>query len=142
MLRSWKLIVGLLFIAGLASGCQSKSPLTGTASSAHDEHDDHHEGDGGHDDQQGKVDEAKEAKVSAVLNKLSPEDRKLAESQKYCAVMPKERLGAMGTPLKLDIKGKPVFVCCKGCEKKALKNPEETLEKVAAMKAKNETVHP
>ena len=64
------------------------------------------------------------------------------ELQKYCAVMAKERLGAMGTPLKLDIKGNPVFVCCKGCEKKALKNPDDTLEKVAAMKAKNETARP
>ena len=76
------------------------------------------------------------------MNKLGPEDLQLAKSQKYCAVMAKERLGAMGTPIKLDIKGKPVFVCCKGCEKKALKSPDETLAKVAAMKANNETVQP
>ena len=139
MLRSWKLIIGLLFVAALAVGCESKSPPTGTASSAHDTHDSHHVNDVGHDEGKVNIDEAK---ISAVLVKLSPEDRQLAESQKFCAVMNHERLGGMGAPLKLDIKGQPVFVCCKGCKTKALKNPDETLEKVAAMKTNNGAVHP
>lgn len=142
MLRYWKSTIGMLLAAGLAVGCQGKSAPTGAATSAHDAQHETHVDDGNRDDKAEKIDDAKEAKISTVLSKLSPEDRQVAKSQKYCAVMPKERLGAMGTPLKLDIKGTPVFVCCKGCEKKALKNPDETLEKVAAMKAKNETVHP
>jgi hypothetical protein len=141
MLRSLKLIVGLLLVSGFVVGCQGKSTPPAIASSVHDDQDGHHPSDGDQDTDKEKI-IAKEAKISAVLIKLSPEDRALAESQKYCAVMVKERLGAMGAPLKIDIKGTPVFVCCKGCEKKALKNPDETLEKVAAMKAKNETATP
>jgi hypothetical protein len=88
------------------------------------------------------MDEAGEAKVSAVLAKLSPEDRQLAESQRFCAVMSRERLGRMGTPIKLDIKGQAVFVCCKGCKPKALKNPDVTLAKVAEMKSHNQAAQP
>ena len=33
--------------------------------------------------------------------------------------------------------GKPVFLCCKGCEKEAKANPEETLAKVDKLKAAN-----
>jgi hypothetical protein len=43
----------------------------------------------------------------------------------------------MGAPLKLDVKGQPVFVCCAGCKSKALKNPDETLATVAKLKAEN-----
>ena len=82
-----------------------------------------------------------EAKVSSVLGKLSPEDRQLAESQRFCAVMNHQRLGGMGAPLKLDIKGQPVFLCCKGCRAKALKKPDETLAKVAELKTKNTAAH-
>ena len=49
-----------------------------------------------------------------------------------------ERLGSMGPPLKLDIDGQPVFVCCAGCKKKALADPKATLAKVAELKAKKQ----
>src|SRR5262245_59710560 len=42
-----------------------------------------------------------DAKIEAALAKLSPEDRKIAEQQKFCAVSNKSRLGGMGTPVKL-----------------------------------------
>jgi hypothetical protein len=77
-----------------------------------------------------------DAKVRATLNKLPAEDRPLAEEQKYCAVMTESRLGSMGVPVKLDIRGQPVFICCKGCDKSALKNPDQTLQTVAELKAK------
>lgn len=82
---------------------------------------------------QEKVDEAK---VKANLAKLSPDDRKLAEEQKWCAVENDSRLGAMGTPIKIMINDQPVFVCCKACIKSAKKDPEKTLEKVKELKAK------
>jgi hypothetical protein len=41
----------------------------------------------------------------------------------------------MGPPVKLVIKGQPVFLCCGGCEKKALANPDKTLAKVEELKA-------
>jgi hypothetical protein len=70
--------------------------------------------------------------------KLSAEDRKLVEEQQYCAVQSKDRLGGdMGAPVKVMVKGQPVFLCCEGCKEDAEKNPEKTLEKVAELKKKN-----
>ena len=74
--------------------------------------------------------------VAAERTKLSPEDRDLADAQEWCAVSTDERLGSMGPPLKLDVKGQPVFVCCKGCKRKAEADPDKTLAAVAALKAK------
>ena len=74
--------------------------------------------------------------VAAERAKLSPEDRALVDAQEWCAVSTDERLGAMGPPLKLDINGQPVFVCCKGCKRKAEANPDKTLATVAELKAK------
>ena len=68
--------------------------------------------------------------------KLSPEDRKLVEAQEWCVISSEEKLGSMGAPIKLDIKGQPVFVCCKGCKRKAEADPDATLAKVAELKAK------
>lgn len=74
--------------------------------------------------------------VAAERAKLSPEDRALVEAQEWCVVQEDERLGSMGPPIKLDIKGQPVFVCCKGCKKKAESNPEKTLARLEALKTK------
>lgn len=68
------------------------------------------------------------------------DDRHLAESQGYCPVMPDTKLGEMGEPVKVMVKDKsgaeqPVFVCCKGCKRKALADPEATLAKVAELRA-------
>ena len=139
MFRSWKLVVGMLFLAGLTVGCQTRTPPSSTASSAqqaHDDSDGHHKDGSGHEDHQ---DAAAETKVSAALGKLTAADRPLAEAQKFCAVMNHQRLGSMGVPIKFEIKGEPVFICCAGCKSKALKNPDETLAKVAALKSANKS---
>ncbi len=73
-------------------------------------------------------------KVNAALGKLSPADRNLAEAQRFCAVMEDSRLGSMGTPVKVLIDGKPVFLCCKACEEEAQANPKDTVAKVAQLK--------
>src|SRR5262245_25137773 len=78
----------------------------------------------------------KKAKIEKALAKLSDEDRKLAEAQKYCPVMPDHLLGSMGTPVKLELNGQTVFVCCKGCTKGANADPDKTLEKVKELKGK------
>ena len=75
---------------------------------------------------------------SAVLAKLSKEDRAAAEAQKYCAIQTKGLLGSMGAPIKLDLNGKPVFLCCKGCTGKAKANPKATLAKVEELKKAGE----
>jgi len=75
--------------------------------------------------------------ISDALSKLSPEDRKLAEAQKFCAIATSSLLGSMGPPVKIELSGEPVFLCCKGCINKALRQPEETLATVAKLKQEN-----
>jgi len=43
----------------------------------------------------------------------------------------------MGVPVKITLKGQPVFLCCAGCEDRAKADPDKTLEKVRKIKAKN-----
>ena len=45
---------------------------------------------------------------------LSATDRKAAEAQKMCPVSD-QALGSMGTPIKVTVEGRDVFVCCEGC---------------------------
>jgi hypothetical protein len=77
--------------------------------------------------------------VATERAKLSAEDRGLVEAQEWCAISTDERLGSMGPPIKLTIKGEPVFICCKGCQKKAEGNPDKTLAKVEELKSKAKT---
>ncbi len=68
--------------------------------------------------------------------KLNPDDRALVEAQEWCVVMTDERLGSMGPPIKVMIKDQPVFLCCKGCKKKAEADPEKALAKLEELKVK------
>lgn len=75
-------------------------------------------------------------KVKANLAKLGAEDRRLAEEQGYCPVEPDIRLGEMGVPVVVEIKGQKVFLCCKACKDDALKDPDQTLAHVKKLKSK------
>jgi outer membrane murein-binding lipoprotein Lpp len=108
--------LGPLLLAGCTGGNTDKSPKSGPAKSA------------------STAPQGEEAEIQAALAKLSPEDRQLAEAQKWCAVQNKNRLGSMDTPYKVMVKGQPVFLCCDGCEKKALADPDKTLAKVEELK--------
>ena len=77
-----------------------------------------------------------EVEIATERAKLSPEDRALVEAQEWCVVSNKARLGSMGVPIKLTIKGQPVFVCCGGCKRKAESDPEKILSKLEELKAK------
>jgi hypothetical protein len=77
-----------------------------------------------------------EASIPSNLAKLSPEDRKLAEEQQFCAVETKNPLGSMGVPYKVLIKDQPVFLCCDGCETRAKAHADRTLTKVQQLKMK------
>ena len=88
-----------------------------------------------------KKDDSEEAEIRAERAKLSPEDRKLADAQEWCANQVDERLGSMGVPLKVMVKEKEgkdhtVFVCCKNCQKDVLADPAKTLATVEELKAK------
>lgn len=79
--------------------------------------------------------EDSDSKVKAGLSKLSLADRQLAETQGTCPILDGSRLGSMGTPVKLVIDGKSVFVCCSGCTDKANAEPGKTAAKAAALAA-------
>ncbi len=113
-------IVALALAIGLLTGVMTTSSLMAD--------DDHAHADG-HDHAS-----MTEKKVTESLAKLSPEDRKFAEAQRFCPVMQYSRLGAMGAPIKLTIEGKPVFVCCKACSDDAVAGGNETVAKVDALK--------
>jgi hypothetical protein len=76
-------------------------------------------------------------KIKAAMEKLDPEDRKLAEAQEWCAVEEENKLGAMGKPVKVTVKGQPVFLCCAMCKERALADADKTLAKVEELKAKH-----
>jgi Cu(I)/Ag(I) efflux system membrane fusion protein len=76
-----------------------------------------------------------EAEIKTALARLSPEDRRLAEVQKYCPVR-NERLGSMGVPKAVTIDGQRFFVCCSQCIDRAEKGGKQTLKKVQELRAK------
>lgn len=62
----------------------------------------------------------------AAISDLPEEDIELAMSQQICPVT-KMALGSMGTPPKVKIDGKWIFLCCQGCEDALRKDPETHL---------------
>jgi uncharacterized protein (TIGR03000 family) len=82
------------------------------------------------------------ADVADALAQLSPEDRKAAQAQRYCAVQSENRLGAMGKPVKVKLKGREVFLCCQACVKQARRAPNQTLAKARELRAKNAPARP
>ncbi len=68
-------------------------------------------------------------KMKAELAKLSPEDAALAEKQHFCPVSG-DMLGIMGPPIKIDVNGQQIWICCEGCRESLLENPDEYLAKL------------
>lgn len=131
MKMRWNLMVVALALFGLAGiGCDQK-----TATPTKSEKSEKSEKS---DPKPATTKPSEEAKdeVQAERSKLSPEDLALVKAQEWCVISDDERLGSMGAPIKLDIKGQAVFVCCKGCKATALANPDKTLAKLAELKTK------
>lgn len=80
-------------------------------------------------------------KIAAAMAKLTPENRKLAQSQRLCPIR-HEPLGTMGVPVKLVLAGSPVFVCCKACVAEAQADPGKTLLQVEEYKRKGSALSP
>ena len=101
------------------SGCDTASKAQSKSASEHDHsgHDDHAGGDADQD------------KIEKALAKLSPADRAAAERQKTCPVID-ELLGSMGTPIKLNVQGREVFICCEGCEEDLRNDPAKFFAKL------------
>jgi uncharacterized protein (TIGR02231 family) len=79
---------------------------------------------------------AERTRIIAEMAKLSPEDRRLAEMQVFCAVDQESPLGSMGPIYKVMLKDQPVFLCCKGCVAEARAHPEETLVQLKKLMAR------
>lgn len=73
-------------------------------------------------------------KIAAAMAKLSSEDRKLAEGQRFCAVESDNRLGMMGAPVKVTVGGQTVFLCCAGCIDAVKADPKGTLANAKRLK--------
>lgn len=63
------------------------------------------------------------------LNQLPEADRKAAKTQVKCPISG-ENLGSMGVPVKITLRDRTVFLCCKGCVGKAKRSPDEALKKL------------
>lgn len=77
----------------------------------------------------------------ATLATLSEADRLLVESQVICPVR-KYRLGSMGAPPKVDVNGKPVFICCEACRKDLLADPDKYLVALRSPESSVESPEP
>jgi YHS domain-containing protein len=71
------------------------------------------------------------AKMPEGFDKLSPADQTAALAQKVCPVSG-EKLGEMGTPFKVTVKGRDVFLCCPNCKDDLMKDPDKYLAKLDA----------
>lgn len=78
---------------------------------------------------------AKGAQVRDGVYQATLADADSIAAQKLCPVMD-EPLGGMGAPLKVDVKGKAVYICCVGCAKKLHAKPDEFLAKLTKMGVK------
>ncbi len=70
-----------------------------------------------------------EADITEALAQLSATDRRLALRQQICPVA-NMKLGSMGPPIKVDVNGRPVFICCEGCRKQLLAEPAKHLARL------------
>ncbi len=64
------------------------------------------------------------------IRQLPKADQPLAIAQHVCPItgLP---LGEMGVPVKIMLRGRPVFLCCQGCVNSAENDPDGTLKKLA-----------
>ncbi|MBX3436993.1 MAG: efflux RND transporter periplasmic adaptor subunit, partial [Planctomycetaceae bacterium] len=84
-----------------------------------------------------QVDAEGDPAITAALAKLSAEDRVLAEEQRLCPVADFP-LGSMGTPPKVHLDGKVVFICCEGCRERLVSQPEKYREKLGTLRNGNQ----
>lgn len=131
MTRSILLFVAAAMMIGVygCSGSNSHSQSTGQTNAVKSEHPEEHAGHSEHAHEGGDA-MTDMQKMKAELAKLSPEDAASAMKQHFCPVSD-EMLGIMGPPIKVDVNGKEVWICCEGCKDKLLEDPETYLSKLA-----------
>lgn len=131
MQRTFIALFGLAVLSlAVTLGCNSATtdqassptPESGqTEASAESAHD--------HDHAMTEEGESSMAEKMKGLKELAPEDYESAMKQHVCPVSG-QMLGSMGAPIKVDVDGKNVWICCDGCRDKLLANPDEYLAKL------------
>jgi YHS domain-containing protein len=122
--------LGLAALVAWTAGCSTKQPTkkaTATAAAAPEQAATATEHADATAMEQTSADDA--AKIKASFASLSPADRELAMKQKVCPVSG-ELLGLMATPIKVDVEGQTVFICCPSCKEPLLDKPDEYLVKL------------
>jgi len=114
-LASFAVLLGSL---GLTAGCGEKTAADKSAA-----------------DQPAATPASSDAEAAA-LAKLSAEDLKLVKLQDGKCPVSGEKLGSMGEPFKIVVKGRTVLLCCEGCKDDLLANPDKYLAKLPAAQAK------
>ncbi|MEL6105080.1 MAG: efflux RND transporter periplasmic adaptor subunit [Planctomycetota bacterium] len=87
-------------------------------------------------DQSVLVTNAEAREIEQSFASLSDADRLLARSQVICPVT-EVKLGTMGmgTPIRVDVMGTPVMICCEGCRRSLLEDPIAHFETLKRFKA-------
>jgi Cu(I)/Ag(I) efflux system membrane fusion protein len=67
--------------------------------------------------------------VAAPATAPSTDDHELIARQKVCPVTGND-LDSMGGPVRVEVNGRVVFICCEGCEAKLRKDPGKYLSKL------------
>jgi len=75
-----------------------------------------------------------EAEIAKALARLGPEEQRIAEQQKFCPMMEGARLGEMGQPYKVTIRGVSAYVCCENCARAAQDDPDKALAQIERLK--------
>ena len=119
---------------GNSDGDSAQPAAVPASAGEHEGHDhgDHeeHEADDQHADHEQHDPPEELAEYAKILAELPMEDRMAVYKQKLCPVTGGP-LGAMGKPYKVNVKGRDVFLCCKGCEGKITADPDKYLAKLS-----------
>lgn len=70
-----------------------------------------------------------DTKMLAAIERLPAAERQAAIDQKICPVT-EFPLGSMGVPPKATIDGRAVYLCCEGCRKSLLRDPQSYLQRL------------
>jgi Cu(I)/Ag(I) efflux system membrane fusion protein len=126
-------VVGLSLVVygcGGPSPSEPAAPVSSpSAADTHDEHADHTHGEHGENTPDGHTGQSDMDKMMSELAKLSPADRASAEKQHVCPVSG-DMLGTMGPPLKIEVNGQQVWICCDDCKADLLAASDHYLAKL------------
>lgn len=114
-------LIALAFAAGCSSEPQGTTPAASTGTAAAPSSTDSTDSAPAMSEEQ--------TEISQAMAKLPEDDRRLAVAQKVCPVSD-QPLGSMGTPIKVTVDGKSLFICCEGCEQDARENIDAHLAKL------------